>query len=266
MSESKSQLEFTLRHDEHPLRIETAPGTGRRLMVSFTSVGMVRDKWPKKEFVGLASQNGKNHVMCISDISRCWMNAPGMVNLITTQISDYVLEHGVTEIMAIGTSMGAYNALILARKIPMSRVICFTPQYSVHPEVMPEEKRWRWFRKQITNWPHKQMDKLPKPPVPIYMFHGDTPDEQMHWERFPTAPNLRHYIFMGADHNFVGNLKGTNTLRKIVLAAINDRPGRMNKVVQRAGGLRRAAYAEYALAEAHFKGRKRQTRPSTLGD
>lgn len=265
MSDQKKLLEFKLLHDKHPLRIEAAPGEKSRLIVSFTSVGQERDQWPPKEFVGLASQNGRNHVICITDISRCWMNANGMANLIVTKISDYVLEHKITNVMAIGTSMGAYNALILGRKIPLSRIICFTPQYSVHPDVLPEEKRWRFFRKKITNWPHKQMNKLPKAPVPIYMFHGDTPDERMHWERFPTAPNLKHYIFAGADHNFVGNLKGANTLRKIVLAAINNRPGRMSKVVQRAGGMRREDYAEFAMAEAHFKKRSKPKRPASLG-
>ena len=265
MSDKKARLEFTLRYDTHPLRIETAPGEGRRLMVSFTSVGKERDKWPPKEFVGLASQQGRNHVMCITDISRSWMNAPGMANRVVSHISDYVLEHSITEIMAIGTSMGAYNALVIGRKMPFKRIICFTPQFSVHPDVLPEEKRWWFFRKQIEKWPHKQMAKLPTPPVPIYMFHGDTPDERMHWERMPEAENLRHYIFTGADHNFVTNLKGANTLRKIVLAAINNRPGRLGKVVQRAGGMRRVDYADYALAEAHFVDRKKPKRPATFG-
>lgn len=264
MSKEKDRLEFTLRHDVHPLRIETAPGEGSRLMISFTSVGRERDKWPPKEFVGLASQNGKNHVMCITDISRSWMNKPGMANLVITQISDYVMDHGITEMMAIGTSMGAYNALVIGQKIPFARIICFTPQYSVHPEVLPQEKRWWFFRRQIENWPFKQVDKLPKPPVPIYMFHGDTPDERMHWERFPQAENLKHYIFTGADHNFVGNLKGANTLRKIVVAAINNRPGRLGKVVRRAGGMRRENYADYALAEAHLIAQKRRKRPAAL--
>lgn len=266
MSETKERLEFTLRHDKHPLRIETAPGSGRRLMVSFTSVGQEREQWPPKEFVGLASQGGKNHVMCVTDISRCWMNKPGMASFVTTQISDYVMEHGITELMAIGTSMGAYNALVIGRTISFKRIICFTPQFSVHPDVLPEEKRWWYFRKQIEKWPYKQMDKLPKPPVPIYIFHGDTPDEKMHWEQFPEAENLRHYIFSGADHNFVTNLKGANTLRQIVTAAINNKPGRMGKVVGRAGGMRREAYAEYAMAEAHFTKRQKKRPESLDGD
>lgn len=264
MSETNDRLEFTLRHDAHPLRIETTPGIGRCLVVSFTSVGQERDQWPPREFVGLASQQGKNHVMCITDISRCWMNNTDMVELVTSQISDYVMEHGITEMMAIGTSMGAYNALVIGRTLPFSRIVCFTPQYSVHPDVMPDEKRWWYFRKQIQNWPNKQMDKLPNPPVPIYMFHGDTPDERMHWERFPKAENLRHFIFSGADHNFVRKLKSANVLRKIVTAALNNRPVRLGKVVRRAGGMWRENYADFALAEAHFARRPKRKRPASI--
>ncbi|EPX77535.1 alpha/beta fold hydrolase [Litoreibacter arenae] len=266
MSDQKKLLEFDLLHDAHPLRIEAVAGESSRLIVSFTSVGTERDKWPPKEFVGLASQDGRNHVICVTDISRCWMNAKGMADLILSKISDYVLDHTITEVMAIGTSMGAYNALILGRKMPLSRIICFTPQYSVHPEVLPDEKRWWWFRKQITVWPHKQMDKLPKPPVPIYIFHGDTPDERMHWQRFPQAEHVKHYIFTGADHNFVRNLKGANTLNYIVTAAINNKVGRLNKVVQRAGGMRREAYADYVAAQTLLERRESRGRPSALDD
>jgi len=120
------------------------------------------------------------------------------------------LEQGVTKVMEIGIRMGAYNALVLGQKMPLTQIICFTPQFSVHLEVLPEGMRWRWFRKQIIDWPHKQMDKLPKLPAPIYMFHGNTPDERMHWERFPMAPNLRRCIF-----------KGVNTVRKFARQLTN---------------------------------------------
>lgn len=262
MTDQKPLLEFKLLHDAHPLRIEAAMGETSRLIVSFTSVGQERDKWPPKEFVGLASQGGRNHVVCVSDMSRCWMNSKDMLALTVTKISDYIVDHGITEVMAIGTSMGAFNALVFGRIMPLSRIICFTPQYSVHPDVLPEEKRWWFFRKQITEWPNKQMDTLPQAPVPIYMFHGDSPDERMHWERFPTAPNLKHYIFSGADHNFVRNLKGAKVLQKIVRAALNDRPGRMNKLVQRAGGMRREAYVDYVATQELLAHRKTRKRPS----
>lgn len=259
------RLGFTMLHDEHPLRIEAAPGSSRRLIVSFTSVGTERGKWPPREFVGMASQGGNNHVMCVSDISRCWMNSDGMDGKIVTAISDYVMDHGITSIMTIGTSMGAYNALVLGRKFPVDRVIAFAPQYSVHPDVMPDEDRWQWFIKQIKEWPHKEMKKLPRRPAKIFMFHGDTPDEQRHWKRFGVADNLTHYIFCGANHNFISNLKRDQKLNQIVRAAINNRPGRLGKVVRRAAGVKRHEYEDWAAANSFFATRRKRSRPAALG-
>ncbi|MDA8746833.1 hypothetical protein N9M66_01335 [Litoreibacter sp.] len=251
-------------HDDHPLRIEAAGGSSRRLVVSFTSVGNKRDAWPPKEFVGMASQMGRNHVICVTDISRCWMNQSGMLRKITTVISDYILENGITSINAVGTSMGAYNALILGQQMPISQIIAFTPQYSVHPDVIPDETRWKWFRNQIEEWPHKELNRLPGAPASIYMFHGDTPDEKMHWQRFGEAKNLRHYIFSGANHNFLQELKDGGVLGKIVRAGINERPVRLGKVVKRAGGMRRSEFEAFDAAMAHFSERRKITRPDAL--
>ncbi len=264
MENNKNRLQFKMLLDEHPLRIEAATGTMRRLMVSFTSVGQERDKWPPKEFIGIASQQGKNHVMCITDISRCWMNADGMDQKIVTTISDYILDNGITHLMAMGVSMGAYNALILGRMMPVRRVIAFAPQYSVHPQVVPEEKRWWFFRKQITKWPHREMNRLPRDPAKVFIFHGDTPDERMHWEKFPQAENVKHYIFSGADHNFVRQLKSNDKLRKITVAAINGRTVRINKIVGRLGGLRREEYDGFDAAVRYFDKFGKIKRPPSL--
>lgn len=260
----KKRLRFEMILDEHPLRIEAAKGSSRRLMVSFTSVGTEREKWPPKEFIGIASQQGKNHVICVTDISRCWMNAEGMARKVVTTISDYILDNGITNLMTMGVSMGAYNALLLGQMMPVQRVIAFAPQYSVHPEVMPDEKRWWFFRKQIEKWPHREMNKLPRDPAKVFIFHGDTADERMHWKKFPSAENVKHYIFSGADHNFVLRLKENDTLRKITVAAINNRIGRMGKVVARAGGLRREDYDGFDAALEYFHKHGKIRKPASL--
>lgn len=264
MAEQKKRLKFQSLYDEHPLRIEAAKGSSRRLMISFTSVGQQRNKWPPKEFIGIASQQGKNHVMCITDISRCWMNSDGMDRKIVTTISDYILDNGITQLMTMGVSMGAYNALLLGRMMPVQRVIAFSPQYSVHPDVVPAEKRWWYFRKQITKWPHREMNKLPTDPAKVFIFHGDTEDEKLHWERYPGADNVRHYIFTGADHKFVERLKDGEVLRKITVAAINDKPGRMGKVVGRAGGMKREEYDGYESAVLYFDKYGKIKKPESL--
>lgn len=257
-------LEFTSLYDKHPLRIEATIGSSRTLIVSFTSVGTERDKWPPKEFIGIASQGGKNHVMCITDISRSWMNGDGLDRLIVTKISDYILDNGITNLMSLGMSMGGYNALLLGRMMPVQRVIAFTPQYSVHPDVVPEETRWLFFRKQIKKWPHREMNRLPKDPAKVFIFHGDSEDEKRHWKRYPGADNVKHYIFAGADHSFVGRLKKGHVLRKLIIAGMNDRPGRLGKVVARAGGVRREDYDGFDAAVRYFDKFGKVKKPPSL--
>ncbi|WP_299193357.1 hypothetical protein [uncultured Litoreibacter sp.] len=246
------QLDFQLMHQDDRLRVEVAPGRSGRLMVSFTSVGTERDQWPPKEFVKQASQDGRNHLICITDKSRCWMNHTGMDQTILRLVADYVAQHEVRNIMTLGVSMGAFNALVFGRLMPVQRVIAFAPQFSVHPDIVPEETRWTFFRNQITDWRYRALDKLPKRPAKIYMFHGDSRDEQHHWRQFPTAPNLRHYIFAGRDHNFVRQLKSENLLPKIMISAIRDDAQRMDEIVRSASGMERADYDHFEGAVRHF--------------
>lgn len=210
----------------------------------------------------MTSQRGKNHVICVTDVSRCWMNKPGMARKVASVIGDYILENGITRASAVGTSMGGYNALVLGKLFPFSQIVAFAPQYSVHPEIVPDETRWNWFRKDIKRWPHKAIEKLPSGGTKVYVFHGDTPDEQRHWRKFPEASNLQHLIFAGANHNFVKPLKAQGKLPKIVSAALNDQPARLNRLVRRLGGMSRAAYAGFDAAMAYFEGRRKLARPA----
>lgn len=245
-----TQLKFETLHDVHPLRIEASAGTSHRLLVSFASVGTQRDQLPEKEFVGSISQDGRNHIITVSDISRSWMNADGMAAKVLEVIDDYAITHQIRQIMAIGTSMGAYCALVLGKLMPLDRIIAFTPQYSVHPDIMPEEDRWMWFRKQITEWHYPALDTLPDGDTVIYMFHGDSAQEQMHWTRFPEPKNLKHFIVKDADHNFIRRFKKRGLLGRMVVAAIHDRPGRMDALTARVGVMTRAAYRDYSTTKA----------------
>jgi len=261
---SKKYAEFSMLHEQEPLRIEAAAGSSRRLIVSFTSVGKRRVFWPPKEFVGMAWQQGKNHVICVTDFSRCWMNHPGMARKVATIISDYVLDNGITEAYALGTSMGGYNALVLGKMVPFRAIVAFAPQYSVHPEIVPDETRWNWFRNQIEKWPHKAIDRLPNENIRVVVFHGDTQDEKRHWGRYPEASNVQHFIFSGADHNFVKTLRDGGQLPKIVQATLTDKPLQLRKMVHRLGGMSRAAYAGFEAAMMYFEGRRKLARPVGL--
>lgn len=261
---AKKQLEFTSLLERTPLRIEATQGRSRQLVVSFTSVGTQREQWPPREFVGIASDQGKNHVICVSDLSRCWMNRRGMLNRVAETISDYVLANGITKISAIGTSMGGYNALLLGRKMSLQRVLAFTPQYSVHPDILPEEKRWWWFRKDIDVWPFKEMDVLPKPPTRVTIFHGDTADERMHWERFPKADHVKHFIFQSGDHNFIRAIKREKRLKKVCHAALFGEPAEITKIAQRLNAVRRDSYVSLDETGANLVTNRKREKPTNL--
>lgn len=244
MAGKTTQLKFQMLQDAHPLRIEAAPGSSATLVVSMTSVGTSRNEWPPKEFVKIASRSGLNHVMCITDISRSWMNGPGLLERITEAIETYALDHQITEIIGVGTSMGAYNLLVQGCYTPFKRIIALSPQFSVHPEIVPEEKRWNFFRKKIVEWPHPDISKLPEAPCEIVMFHGDTEDEQIHWRRIPKPSNLHHFIFPDSDHNFPKRLHSAGRLERMIGPASRGQKKRMIQEVADNGAVTRAEYEQ----------------------
>ncbi len=250
-------------HNVRPLRIEAARGRSQRLVVSFTSVGNKRHHWPAKEFVGTLSAGGENHLLTVTDISRSWMNRDGMDETIEDVISSYVLRNRITEIVAVGISMGGFNALVFSRMVPVGRVIAFAPQYSPNPKIVKGDKRWLHFRKAITDWPHPELDTLPAPPARVYIFHGDAALEKLHWRRFPKASNVMHYIFPGSDHAFIRPLHESGAIPQIIDAVLSERPSRVPRLVRRAGGMGRAAYDSLEAANDYFAARRKPRRLTT---
>ena len=59
----------------------------------------------------------------------------------TSAIAAYT--KGFSKVITYGTSMGAYAALLFSRPIGAHAVLSFSPQYSLDPQKVPFEKRWR---------------------------------------------------------------------------------------------------------------------------
>lgn len=228
--------------NQRPLLIEAMAGRTRALVVSFTSVGTQRHVMPPREFTSVASQGGENHVLFVTDMSRSWMNGVGLVQAMRVVINGYIDRHHITSVRAIGTSMGGFAAMVLSYLMPVERVVAFAPQYSVHPDVMPNENRWKFFRRQITDWPYRELDALPSEETDAYIFHGDTADEVMHWQRFPKGRNLRHFILIDGDHNFVAEIKKRGKLPALAGFALNGKPQRVKILFAKLGGVTRHQY------------------------
>lgn len=223
---------------ETPLNLAYLPGTGDRLVIAIAGVGKGRGNVQPFELVGTASDHGKNHVLLVADPLRCWMNHPDYAAELKAQIEAMVEVFSPKEVVALGNSMGGFMAIHLADIVPIDTVIALTPQYSVHPELVPEETRWQHYRGNIKTWLYPDIGKMAAPGTTYFVFHGDSPGEQRHWRHLPKDGNLYHFILSKSGHRLAFDLKKRNVLNRIIIAAMDHRPRILRKVLERRGASR----------------------------
>lgn len=224
-----------------PLRIQYLPGTNKVLVVSMSGVGNHRQEMPPPEFFGTASDGG-NHVLFVSDISRSWMNGPGVADQIVNAIKLTVGAHGIERVVAIGNSMGGTMALILPNLTRVDAVLAIVPQFSARQSRVPEERRWKFFRNKIETWPFEAVEALPGPQTEVTILHGGTDDEIIHLDRFPRASHARHYVFPDGNHRLADWLRRQGRLGHIVKYAIQGKPRVVRNGVESVGGITRKAF------------------------
>ncbi|MCV6592910.1 MAG: hypothetical protein OIF48_08170 [Silicimonas sp.] len=215
-----------------PLVVDAMAGRGTSLVVSLAGVARGRVKVPPPEFIGTAFNKGENHVLLISDPTRSWMNAPGLAEAMMEVITSYRDRHGISDVTALGNSMGGFAAIRLAELMPLRTVIAFAPQFSADPALVPEEERWIFYRRRIKAWPHRDVGALNQPETQYYVFHGDDPKEAVHWRRFPTPPGLNHFILAGEGHNVAPLLRRRRVLSPLVRSAMAHRPLRVRQLLE----------------------------------
>ncbi len=216
-----------------PLVAHYLSGTGTRLVVSLAGVGRNRGQVPPMEFIGTSRGGGVNHVLFVSDTSRSWMNGPGLAEMHSKLVEDTRVSHGITEIVALGNSMGGFVALVLANMVHIDTVIAFAPQFSMHPDLVPEEKRWSIFSSNITCWTIPDVGTLDQEASEYYIFHGSNPLESRHWLRFPWNRRLNHFIFDGLGHDVAARIQKRRLLPSIFDAAVAGRPRAVRLALER---------------------------------
>ena len=225
-----------------PLSLTYLKGRGQTLVISLAGVGTNPSEPPPQEFFELASQGGEQHVLFVSDASRSWLNGPGLAARIVAAIEEAAKRSDAKRIVALGNSMGGTMALMLAHLTRIDVVFAITPQYSVNPERLPEEKRWQPFRKKIVDWPFKAVDEFATAQTQTVIVHGGTDDECLHLDRFPRDPKVKHFVFPKLDHRLALRLHRRNQLAPIVDRAIAGEPWKMQRAIERAGGISREKF------------------------
>jgi hypothetical protein len=226
------------------LNIQYKLGLSKTLVISFAGRGGKKDsfKRPVNEFYKLASNGDENHVLFVQDHSNSWMNGPEIAENICKCVNEIKSEIQATRVVTLGNSMGGTMALILTQLLPVDAAIALSPQYSVHPKIVPEDKRWMDDRKNIKSFRFLEVANLPVEQTKFTIVHGATDDELAHASRFPKDQGLAHFIFPNFGHDLASKLHRLGRLSPIVLNSIAIRPRRTRQAIAAAGGIRRKEF------------------------
>ncbi|WP_134682194.1 hypothetical protein [Paracoccus ravus] len=183
-----------------------------KVIVSFTGVGhgMGGIDVQQVEFAGSASRHGV--LVSVIDRKRSWGNGldlPGIVARITALAAG-------RPILTLGNSMGGFLAILFSTPLNAERCVAIAAQYSVSPAVLPDERRWRSYRRAITVWQHPSLDGAFNPHTLYTTLNGGFPQDRRHWRRFPDLENARHYVLKGVKHNVAPHLKDKGQLSAVL--------------------------------------------------
>lgn len=127
------------------LMVNRLTGTSDRLVLVFTSKRGHGRRLSYIEFPQIAADNGRNHVLFITDVTHSWYGRPGLIPRIERIVNDYIAANRISDVRAIGNSMGGFGAILFSRSLPISHVAAFVPQIAITPEILarPSWDGWR---------------------------------------------------------------------------------------------------------------------------
>lgn len=124
--------------------------------------------------------------------------------------------------------------------MPVRAVAAFSPQFSISPEVVPDEKRWEIYRDRISEIKIPSIKEFLADQTEYYVFHGRHPREAPQREPFPRKANLHHFIMRNTVHNTSQRLKQFGLLSDVIQAAFSRDTPRVTDLLGQALGKKRA--------------------------
>ena len=210
-------------YEDADLLISWLPGAGHRAVLAFVGMVVALGGRQPLEFVGVAAAEGR-HVLFISDQRRSWYSRPGLQERVVRVVQDFCAAQGITDLSAIGNSMGGYGAILFASLLPVRHVAAFVPQVLLTPQVLA-----------MTQWDETRayiQDGVVRDLVPgmlasaarFTLVHGDQDiDDNIHAAHLPKAANIDPLIFKGRDHKVSRWLKDRGVLAALGSAMLDGR-------------------------------------------
>jgi pimeloyl-ACP methyl ester carboxylesterase len=216
-------VEPRLIHRDGALAIAWLPGTSTRLVLVFLGITYRALSPARLEFRGIASDQGRNHVLFINDRRRSWYSWPGMRDRVAEVVRGFVLRQNIDEIWSIGNSMGGYGAILFRDRLPLSNVVAFVPQILMSERVI-EGSVWSANRPDITDAVERDLTPIMAASDTRYhLVYGDRDqDDPIHLDHLrqhlPDAAHVRIVIAPGQQHYVAKWLKDQGQLSRLVAA------------------------------------------------
>jgi pimeloyl-ACP methyl ester carboxylesterase len=174
----------------------------KKTVLSFSSIGRGVRFVQNEEFFNLTK---KYNIFFIRDITRSWFNNVD-IKLIKKNLNK-------KNCYAIGHSMGGFNAIIFSTLYDVRKVIAFSPQFSIHPNIT-KDATFMNYSSRIKKWRYPKL-KFSKNTDYLLIF-GDDVKEKYHASLMPKQENIKILYIKNCDHNTAGKLKKQKKLYKII--------------------------------------------------
>ena len=174
----------------------------KKTIISFSSIEGSKLLIQKNEFFNLTK---KFNVLFVKDVTRSWLNNVD-IDLIKKTLKNDKVNY------AVGYSMGAFNAIIFSNLLSIKKVIAFSPQFSIHPEIS-KDKTFLNYAAAIKKWKYKSL-KFSNRTNYILVF-GDTDEETYHMNLIPKSKNIKIIQIRNCDHQTAQTLKNKGKLDEL---------------------------------------------------
>lgn len=184
-------------YEDADLRVTAIVGEGDFCIVTCIGVGLadggidIQSEEFKKINPGFGTQ------IFVFDKKRSWGNSIDF-DKITKLVTPFCENR---RIVTMGLSMGGFLAIVLTRYLGAETCIAFTPQYSMDPAIVPSERRWAAYTRNITEWKISSLDGYINDKCDYFIFFTADPEERLHLSMFPELDNLAIHILPRGGHN-----------------------------------------------------------------
>jgi predicted esterase YcpF (UPF0227 family) len=217
------ELHLIERNDTH--KISYFEKDSDDVIISFSSTPRIGDVEGHEQFIGTLSQNNKTSIFII-DLKNSYGNSldwDRVASLILPIIKG-------RRVHAIGYCMGGFLATVLSKYINIDVVVSITPQYSIHPDLMPAYSFLRIWSDQIKEWKIKSLDDYFSSTTKYYILSSEDRDDVDQMAMYPELPNIKQFIFPGTGHDLPAVLD--DNLGMLILSCINDKPEIVENFIQ----------------------------------